>query len=229
MGAIASVTHRKVCKETTSMSRSVQTGFVRRTRLHPFGKSSVGCGVLVVLVLSCFGLKKQALAEEAAAGSEKVATTFIVVRHAEREGNADRLSAQGRDRAEMLRRLGKVLNVSAVYSTNTQRTKNTVKPLVDDLGVKLNLYSRANQAWVNQLHRKNAGGVVLVVGHSNTTGVIAGMLASMRPFTIGHDEYDAVFIATVAESNASCVRLKYGPASQAADAADADKRGADPK
>lgn len=207
------------------MSRSVQA--YPAPTIRPIRVSRLFSGAVwpVLLALFCFGLTDQILAKESVIASDNTTTTFIVVRHAEREGNADKLSAQGRDRAEMLRGLGKILNVSAVYSTNTQRTKNTVKPLVDDLDAKLELYSRTTGAWIEQVRREQAGGVVLIVGHSNTTGVIAGMLASKPAFAIGHDEYDAVFIVTVTESTASCVRLKYGTSSKGA----ADKMGPAPK
>ncbi|GAB5403202.1 MAG: hypothetical protein Aurels2KO_14330 [Aureliella sp.] len=150
---------------------------------------------------------------EGEADKEPTETTFIVVRHAEREGNQDKLSAQGEARAETIRSLGTALRVSAIYSTNTERTKNTVKPLGEALKLKTQLYGRITRNWPTELEQANSGGVVLIVGHSNTTGVIAGLLADKPAFPIGHDEYDAMFIVTRRGSESNCVRLKFGVAS----------------
>ena len=133
----------------------------------------------------------------------------------------------GKERANLLGEVGKLLNVSAIYSTNTQRTKSTVKPLAEELALEVKLYGKADQAWVDKLRQQHAGDVVMIVGHSNTTGVIAGLLAAETPFPIDHDEYDTMFIVTSAAARTSCVRLKYGPSSQGAPAADPDKMSAD--
>lgn len=155
-------------------------------------------------------------------------TTFIIARHAERDGNRDVLTEAGKDRAMALRELGTILNVTAVYSTKTDRTINTAKPLADAIGAKINLYRRVDQSWIQQLKEQHAGEVVLIIGHSNTTGVIAGLFADKRPFPIAHDEYDALFVITLADSSTNCVRLRYGPSSAGAPAADADKMGEHP-
>ncbi len=177
----------------------------------------------LVFAFSCCYHAGQAPADDSlAAGDRSAATTFIVVRHAERDGNRDALSPAGKERASVLRALGKILNASTVYSTNTQRTKNTVKPLADDLHLEIKRYGIADQAWIDRLRQQHAGDVVLIVGHSNTAGVIAGLLASQQPFLIGHDEYDSVFIVTTGESGTSCVRLKYGRSTQGAPAVGAD-------
>jgi broad specificity phosphatase PhoE len=155
--------------------------------------------------------------------STNQATTWIIVRHAEREGNADKLSAAGESRARVLATLGDVLNVSAIYSTKTERTRNTVGPLADALDLEIRSYSRVNKEWINQLSEEHRGKVVLIVGHSNTTGVIAAKLAGTEPFDIGHDQYDSLFVVTANESSRNIVRLQYGPSSVGAASAEADK------
>ncbi|MEM8734285.1 MAG: histidine phosphatase family protein [Planctomycetota bacterium] len=152
-------------------------------------------------------------------------TTLIVVRHAEREGNLDKLTATGKERAQLLRTIGQALNVQAIYSTDTERTKGTVKPLADALEIPIQSYRRLSKRWIVSLKEKHAEQVVMIVGHSNTTGVIAGGLANREPFEIDHDEYDALFIVQVSRSDAQCLRLRYGPSSEGAASADADKMG----
>ncbi len=152
-------------------------------------------------------------------------TTWLVVRHAERDGEKDLLNAAGHSRAEVLRQLGSVLNVSAIYSTDFVRTKETARPLADLLGQEIQLYERPSDEWLEQVRQENAGRVVLIVGHSNTAGVIAGKLAGVDPFPVGHDDYDSLFLVTTGAELSSAVRIKYGPSSAGAQAASPDNMG----
>ena len=155
----------------------------------------------------------------------KSTTSFLVVRHAERDGNLDKLTAAGEERSQMLAALGKALKVGAIYSTDTKRTKGTVQPLATAADVEIQTYGRPTGEWVAELKQKHAGQVVLIVGHSNTTGVIAGMLAKKTPFKIAHDEYDALFLVQDSGSEPHCLRLQYGNSSTGAESADPDKMG----
>jgi broad specificity phosphatase PhoE len=152
-------------------------------------------------------------------------TTWLVLRHAERDGENDALTDAGMLRAEVLQHLGSVLNVSAVYSTDFVRTRSTVQPLADSLGQQIQLYGQATDDWLKEIREENEGGVVLIVGHSNTAGVIAGKLAGVEPFAIGHDEYDSLFVVTSAGDESSVVRLKYGQSSEGAGSASPENMG----
>ncbi|MFN3193985.1 MAG: SixA phosphatase family protein [Aureliella sp.] len=152
-------------------------------------------------------------------------TTFIIVRHAEREGNLDKLTAAGEERSRVLSAVGSAFNVRAIYSTDTERTKNTVKPLSLAIETQTQIYGRPSRDWLASIQKKHAGQVVLIVGHSNTTGVIAGLLAETKPFKIDHDEYDALFIVQQSDSGTQCTRLRYGSSSEGAQSADVDKMG----
>jgi broad specificity phosphatase PhoE len=144
------------------------------------------------------------------------AITWIVVRHAERQGNQDKLSAEGLQRAKLLRQLAEVLNVSAVYTTNYQRTKDTIGPTCEALNLKPVVYRQASPELLAEIKQKNIGGVVLIVGHSNTTGEIAGQLANVPPVPIAHDDYDNLFLIKSTEDDASLLQLHYGQAKSAA-------------
>ena len=123
-------------------------------------------------------------------------TTWLVLRHAEREGDADRLSLAGLERAADLRQLGEVLNVAVIYSTDTERTRGTVELLAQARGIEVQIYAETSTAWIDEIKSQNQGKVVLIVGHSNTAGVIAGQLAETPPFQIAHDEHDSLFVVT---------------------------------
>lgn len=152
-------------------------------------------------------------------------TTFLVVRHAERDGNLDKLTKTGEQRAQALASVGSALNVKAIYSTNTKRTKGTVQPLATAANIEIQTYGRTNKDWIASLKQKHSGKVVLIVGHSNTTGLIAGLLAEEKPIELDHDEYDALFIVQVTKSETRSLRLRYGNSSEGAASADPDKMG----
>ncbi|MEZ6136276.1 MAG: phosphoglycerate mutase family protein [Pirellulaceae bacterium] len=136
--------------------------------------------------------------------------TWIVLRHAERDGDHDALSKAGQTRAEQLRQLGEVLNVTAVYTTNYERTKKTVEPLCKALGLTPETYRQTSKEWFQDVRRRHAGGVVLIVGHSNTAGAIAGSLGGVAPFPIEHDEYDNLFIVQQQQAAPCTIHLRYG-------------------
>ncbi len=141
-------------------------------------------------------------------------TTWVIVRHAERQGNQDALSNAGLERAEQLQRLGEILNVSAVYSTDFNRTRNTVTPLCTARGLNMQKYQKVTADWLEETARGNRGGVVLIVGHSNTAGLIAGKLTGKPKVQIGHDDYDNLFIIRDNGGVRTMVQLKYGTANR---------------
>ena len=120
------------------------------------------------------------------------------------------LQTAGEKRAQQLARLAKLLKVSAVYSTDYKRTRNTAAPTCEQLGQRLEIYRRTSPEWIRKLEEKHSGGVILVVGHSNTTGALAGAAAEREAIKIGHDDYDNIFIVQVDDFGRSLVQLKFG-------------------
>ena len=198
--------------------------------------------LLIALLLPCTAWAQNAA--ETGAGSstesrESIVTTWLVIRHAEREGEADQLSAAGLERAQVIKELGEILRVDAIYSTDTLRTRSTVEALAKSRGIEIEIYAKPSKAWLNDASKLHAGKVVLIVGHSNTAGVIAGQLANKAPFDMAPGEYDSLFIITTTEppsvdsnqktsdtvvaSPTSIVRMKYGRPSVGAPAAGPDK------
>src|SRR3954466_13054739 len=108
--------------------------------------------ILVLLVFVCASASAQ--------------TTFILVRHAEKEvGSTDpSLSPAGQQRALALTRILEQQKVDAIYSTNFNRTKDTVKPLADTKGITIQTYEKEPD--IDRLQK--TGGTVVICGHSNT-------------------------------------------------------------
>ena len=166
--------------------------------------------LLLVLGLGLFTTDPAWAQVVTTAGEVPSPTTYLVVRHAEREGEEDALSEAGRRRAEQLRSLGELLHVSAIYSTDYRRTKETVAPLVEALGIQLQLYKEVTPQWLAELRAANRGGVVLIVGHSNTVGMIASELGAASVAEIPPTEYDNLFIISEQASTRSLVRVRFG-------------------
>ncbi len=143
--------------------------------------------------------------------SDNAKTTWIVLRHAERNGKLDELSAQGQRRSEQVKQLGELLNVSAIYTTNFQRTRNTVSPLAAELKIEPIEYSDITESWLSSIQEKHRGQTVLIVGHSNTAGIIAGKLAKTEGRMLKEDEYNAIFLVTTTpDSPPHYIELRFG-------------------
>ena len=170
----------------------------------------------VLLVLTLF-----ACAAAHAAEAPRL-TTVILVRHAEKAGGeaaaamtADPpLSANGLERANELARVLGGTKIDAIYTTQYARTRMTAEPLATALKLKPQVldagktYAAAMAAKIRDDHR---GQTVLVVGHSNSTRSVMAELGVTDAPAIGDNQYDDLFIVTLADGAApSVVALRYG-------------------
>ena len=150
------------------------------------------------------------------------ATVVIVVRHAERApGSGDPpISEAGQARAQALAEIGKAAGVSAVITTQLQRTRQTAQPLSEALGITpvvVNTQSDVAKhvADVAAAVRQFAGKTVLVVGHGNTVPAIVAALGGPKYADLCEPEYDAIFTLVLdAEGGggARAVRSRFGAA-----------------
>src|SRR5262245_16539074 len=76
------------------------------------------------LVLVAAGLRPAA-SDATAAGP----TTVLIVRHADRDGDKDALTAAGVARAQELVHVASKASVAAIYCTKTERSRKTAEPL----------------------------------------------------------------------------------------------------
>jgi len=120
-------------------------------------------------------------------------TTYILIRHAEKETTgADpkdpELSKDGEARAKSLVMLLEKQNIDAIYSTNFNRTKNTVKPLADAKGIEIQIYDK--QPDITKLK-----GTVVICGHSNTIPALANLLIGKEQFkTFDDNDFGNILI-----------------------------------
>jgi 2,3-bisphosphoglycerate-dependent phosphoglycerate mutase len=145
------------------------------------------------------------------------ATTIILVRHAEKavSTSADMaLSEAGAARAKELARVLSGAGVSAIYTTQYLRTKQTVAPLAEAMKVTpkaLETGKTYPAEVVRDVLANHKGETVLVAGHSNTTVDVLRELGMKDPPFIEEPHFDNLFVCTVGDAlPANCVALRYG-------------------
>lgn len=123
-------------------------------------------------------------------------TTFILVRHAEKQGGNDpALTDVGTARAAELANRLRNKKVVAVYSTSTRRTLATAGPTAESHGLEVQRYDVGDLSqFAKELKEKHREGTVLIVGHSNTTPALANYLngGSEAP-GISEDDFDNIY------------------------------------
>ncbi len=119
--------------------------------------------------------------------SEEIFTIYLV-RHAEKELSAENpkdppLTQCGEQRAESLAIFLKEVNLDVIYSTAYIRTKNTAQPAAKEKGKNVKYYDPKQLEDFAKVLIQNKQDA-LVVGHSNTTPVLAGLLLGedLKPF-----------------------------------------------
>lgn len=140
---------------------------------------------------------------------------LYLVRHGEKaaSGTDPELTPQGRLRAENVAAILGKAGITAIYSSNTQRTRQTAAPLADKSGIKVELYDPANpKALVAQVQNVRAAGAnVLVVGHSNTLPELVRLFGGVPGADILDDEYDRLYQLTGSEGAVRTVLLRSLP------------------
>lgn len=132
-------------------------------------------------------------------------TTIIFVRHAEKmDDGTDNpsLNEKGRERALRLAKLMKnEYQLSAVYSTDYNRTKETAGPVAETFDLELEYYGLNNpDRLVDGMLSEHAGETILVVGHSNTTPMLVNIAADTEEYeALDEKTYGKMFIVTLTE------------------------------
>jgi phosphohistidine phosphatase SixA len=137
--------------------------------------------------------------------------TVILVRHAERAGGMAPeigLSDAGKCRAQVLAGMLADAGVTRIFTSDVARTQQTAEPLAKKLGIRAEaLDAKDYDTLLGKL--KSAGEVSLVVGHSNTVPEIISRLGAGAVPPIGDDDYDRLYVITVAAGKAAVLTLHY--------------------
>ncbi|HEY0156602.1 MAG TPA: phosphoglycerate mutase family protein [Thermoanaerobaculia bacterium] len=147
----------------------------------------------------------------------EAATTIILVRHAEKAPVAGDMpiSEAGIARAKELARVLADARITAIYTTQYRRTRETVAPLAEALKLTPEVIEAGGKEYpanvIRAIREKHAGGTVLVAGHSNTTVDVLRELGMKDPPFIPEPQFDNLFVCTLIEgAAANCVALRYG-------------------
>jgi phosphohistidine phosphatase SixA len=131
-----------------------------------------------------------------------------LVRHAEKDaagGDDPPLSAAGTARADRLADLLGGEGIRRILVTDTRRARDTAAPIAARLGLTPEIYDHRRLPELAAELRQR-GERVLVVGHSNTTGVLAGHLGGDPGSPIGDGEYDRLYRVDLATGATTLTR-----------------------
>ena len=147
--------------------------------------------LLALALASCVQLNHDTAPEAEAAAQHEI----YLVRHAEKQtGDNPALTDAGKVRAETLAELLSDKDLTEIFSTNYKRTLETAAPIAERTGLEVQLYDATDlDAFAKVLKSKD--GVILVVGHSNTTPPLAAALGGDPGTPIDEStEYDRLYV-----------------------------------
>lgn len=145
--------------------------------------------------------------------TEQKPLTVFLVRHGEKvDASKDpELSVAGQERAALLAEMLKDTEIEYIHSSDYIRTRDTAAPTAAALGLTVGLYDpRDLPALANKL--RASSGRHLVVGHSNTTPVLAELLGGEPGPEINEaGEYDRLYIVSIAGDGAvQSLLMRFG-------------------
>jgi broad specificity phosphatase PhoE len=137
----------------------------------------------------------------------------FAVRHAEKADLSEdpELSEEGEERAEVLARMLRSAKLDYVHASPFMRTRNTAAPAAVVHGLKVQNYDPRDLPGLIENIRE-AGGRHLIVGHRNTTPILAELLSGRNSEEPNGDgEFDRLYVVTVGKDGvASSVLMRYG-------------------
>lgn len=146
-------------------------------------------------------------------------TTYILVRHAEKDTTAQGstmmqadppLTKQGAERAQRLVETLKKYTPDAIYSTNYIRTKNTVAPLSKKLGLPTLIYNAKELNYFAEQLLKETDKTIVIAGHSNTTPALVNLLIKKNSYpALDESVYNKIYIVTVTSNNTHVEVIDY--------------------
>lgn len=137
--------------------------------------------------------------------------TIYLVRHAEKvlDGTRDpALTKAGQARARWLATYFRDKEIGTILSTDYTRTRDTAMPTAKELNLNIALYDPSDlERFAREL--KTRKGSTLVVGHSDTTPVLAGFLIGENREELDERVYDHIYIVTFAKDGTATLKIEY--------------------
>lgn len=134
-------------------------------------------------------------------------TTLILIRHTERTMVTKVLTAKGQERAQALVNAVSGMDIKAVYSPDLVRNKDTVRPLVESLGIPITLVPDDQiKTLPETVLARHPGETVLWVGNKGNLEEIYSRLGGKGepPVTYGD-----LFIVTISDRGETTVEKTH--------------------
>jgi phosphohistidine phosphatase SixA len=170
-----------------------------------FQISSLGQKSKLLLPLVCaFALASVARAQP---------PVIFLVRHAERAAISGHvpsdtgLSREGKARAADLAQALRDAQITAIYTSEFKRTKETAEPLAQSLGIRPEVVQSDDFRTLIAKLRALRGNA-LVVGHSNTLPQIINALGVASRVTVAETEHDNLFVV-ILDRSPRLIHLRY--------------------
>jgi broad specificity phosphatase PhoE len=146
------------------------------------------------------------------------AQTIVLVRHAEKADAPKEdpaLSDAGQRRADALAAALSGARVTAIFTTQLRRTRDTAAPLAKQTGITPRVLTVARGGMADhvaeaaRLAREQKDGVVVIVGHSNTVTAIATALGVQKVADMPECEYSRL-ITVLPGAAPQAIIARYG-------------------
>ncbi|WP_171022403.1 SixA phosphatase family protein [Thalassotalea litorea] len=155
---------------------------------------------LIGLILSFVSLHSAFATDNAVNTATQSDDTYslYLIRHAEKQIDKTdpALTNCGMQRSEQYAKDFKAISLDAIYSSDYRRTQQTAAPTAKQKQLPISSYDpKQLEAIAKQLLSNKQS--ALVVGHSNTTGVLAGILTGQKLTEFSEQEYDRVYVVEI--------------------------------
>ena len=137
----------------------------------------------------------------------------FLVRHADRldQSEDSPLSQAGEGRAQRLAGLLKEAGITAIYTSQFQRTIKTAEPLARVLKISpVSLPVTDREGLFKRIQTEHREEIVLIVGHDRSVPALLKLLGHPEDITIAPNEYDNLFVVVPkGNSPPTVLRLRY--------------------
>ncbi len=159
------------------------------------------CNSAISLVCFLLALSLSTVSTEVKGQEDLTLFTIYLVRHAEKQTAVSDppLTACGEERAVALQEFLSDIPIDAVYSSDFKRTQGTAAPVAHAKGLEIQSYDpQVLEAIQEALMTKQQD--ALVIGHSNTTAVLAGRLIGEEMGAFDESIYNRIYQVVVSET-----------------------------
>ena len=139
------------------------------------------------------------------AQTDEVTFTIYLIRHSEKDLLSENqldppLTTCGVERSEYLASFFEDINIKNIYTTNYLRTIKTAMPTTLSKKLSINYYESKNLKLFSE-ELLNSKQNSIVVGHSNTTPILAGLLTGIDMNPIDENIYNRIYKVIISQNN----------------------------